>query len=341
MRALIPLISCICLLQTVQAQDAVLDQKKQFNAAFKHYQTGAYSKARSAFQKLYKDRSQDQPRRRKSAYFIGLCLENEQKYEEAIEWFKSLIKAFPKSQTARNAQNSIDSLIQYSGGNFDKLRLQTRSRALIDNEKYSEALKELATVVLPLLEAPGLNSLKDEDRELYFLLGECHRNLENYSDAAKAYNSAALLGIPEAGEFRDRSLRYIVRSRLVWGAIVILLVLCGLLLRQKAWRTNAWAQKSRFGMILGFWFLIGLLLWILGWKMDIGEDIDKPIFPEDIAMMVGVLSLPIGLTLLYSCSLGNHTSFKALKIGVFGAAASLSTMALILHFKDWFMLLSL
>jgi hypothetical protein len=326
----------------VYAQNTKPADQQAFQKSYESFQKGQYKKARGDLTRLYNALENKDPLKRKAALFIGMCLDCEQKYEDAIDWYKVLISTFPKSKTAINARSNIDRLNRSSGGHFDKLRLQVRVRLLLDKGSFAQALKAVQNEKLALTEDElEKQPLQAEDGELYYLLGECQRGLENYQEAAWAYECASRIGIPDAEEFRDRSLRYIVRRRALWLAVLLAGVLFITLLRARPWIVWSKAKLRTVALILGAWALMGFAFWLAGLSMNISEDANKPIFVKDIVMLIGVLAVPIVATALFAMTLDSKKSLRSIKIGLYGLSSAIATMALILHFKDWFMLLSL
>lgn len=318
------------------------DKRSDLDAASKLFGQGQYKEARKRLLIIYKSPKHSSEQRSKAGYLIGESLERVSEYKKAMEWYESFLKDHPKSRNAVHARARLKSL-KKNEGRFEKIILGEKAWDLYTAGKFAETLEILQSLNLPKTVAETKTKpVTEDDIQFLIITGHCLRELEFYQESADAYEIAVTLDSYDAEEFRDRSLRYITRLRIYWGSLASLIILSIVFLAAKPWRISDKELAKKLSVTGLSWAMAGLSLWLVGTNMEISEDVEKPIFGSDLVLMTALLFLPILATMIYATAIRqSKRSLVFLKTPLFGLLSCLATMGVILHFKDWFMLISL
>lgn len=342
-RGLFPLILVGAVLTLSPALAQVKDSRRgDLDAASKLFGQGDYEKAREKLQVIYNSKNYTPAQRSKAGYLIGETLERVSEYKKAMAWYERFLREHPQSRNAVHAKARLKSL-KKNEGRFEKIVLGEKAWDLYTAGKYAETLTLLQTLNLPQSVAETKRKpVTEDDVQFFIIMGHCLRELEFYQESADAYEIAITLRSYDAEEFRDRSLRYITRLRIYWGSLASLIVLCFVLLSAKPWHHWNRELTKKLAITALTWGVAGVSLWFVGANMEISEDVEKPIFAADLIMLTGLLFLPISATMVYGTAIKkSRQTWVQLRVSIFSSLSCLATMGVILHFKDWFMLVSL
>lgn len=317
-------------------------RRKDLDEASRTFGRGEYEKARKQLRAIYESDQYSPEQRSKAGYLIGESLERVSQYKEAMAWYQRFLKDHPTSKNAVHARARLKSL-KKNEGRFEKIILGEKAWDLYTEGKYSETLKILAPLNLPkTLEETKQRPVTEDDVQFFLIMGHCLRDLERYREAADAYEIAVSLDSYDAEEFRDRSLRYIVRERIFWASLLSLGLVLVVLFQSRPWRHWDRSLTKKVLVTALTWGVAGVSFWLVGANMEVSEDVEKPIFATDLVVITGLLFLPILASMLYGTAMQkSRRRWILIRVSLFSLSSCLATVGVILHFKDWFMLLSL
>lgn len=332
------LLTALALLPIQAAAQSPAEHEKAFAAANTRRQRGETAAAITAYQALYADPACPELLRRKSGYLIGLCHESRFDYPAAIAAYRRLSQDFPESSEAANARAQIHGLSLYQGDNFAALKAQIQAHQLNDQGRHAEAIALLEELGVPTnTRDKSREQLAAWDPDLYSILGDANYELRRYEQAAEAYAAAELLGLPDAGELRLRSLRSITRRRAGHGVRALVAVLALLLLLKKPWRRFTRRRTAILGLTLLSWALASAGLIGLGAYLDVATDHERPISHASIISVSAIMAAPILAAALFA-SAGKRQPISA---ALYALAAVAATLFWVLESRDWLMMLGL
>jgi tetratricopeptide (TPR) repeat protein len=310
----------------------------RYTEAQEHFKRGRYAPARALYLSVSMAEATDPKGRqlaRKATYLVGLCEEALEDYPEALRRYRALAEADPKSPEGQNAAARVRLLAPQEADGFRRLRARLESQALIAKGEVAAAI-----AVLEGLELPRDERAARGDRDLYFLLGEAYRELQRYRQAAECYAVADRHGIPDAAEYRARSLRYITRAWIAFGARWLWALLALALLARRPWRCADRALLVSLGATFGSGALLSVALLGLGRALGVADDAFKPIDTTAVLSFMGCLTGAACAAVIYAKSLEARPSAR-FEAGAFALLLSASTLALLLDARDWLLMLGL
>ncbi|MDF1661269.1 MAG: hypothetical protein P1V97_05830 [Planctomycetota bacterium] len=316
--------------------------RDDLDAASKLFGQGDYKSAREKLRLIYNSKDYTPAQRSKAGYLIGESLERVSEYKKAMNWYESFLKDHPNSRNAIHAKARLKSL-RKNEGRFEKIVLGEKAWDLYTAGKYAETLELLKTLDLPKTVAETKSKpVTEDDIQFFIITGHCLRELEFYQESANAYEIAITLDSYDAEEFRDRSLRYITRLRIYWASLASMVLLTIVFISVKPWQHWNLELTKKLAITGISWGAAGVSLWLVGANMEVAEDVEKPILVADIVMLTVLLFLPIMASMVYGTAIKKRKqSWVQVRASVFSLLSCLSAMGIILHFKDWFMLVSL